>query len=196
MTTKFILASSNANKIKEIKAAVKNSIEIVSLEDVGINEEIPEPHNTIGENSIAKASYVYEKTLMTCVAEDTGLEIDALDGEPGAKSARYAGRHRNPKDNINKVLANLNNNPNRSARFYTVMSLCHKGKLYTFEGECKGFIEREEKGEEGFGYDPIFTPLGSSRTFAEMSLDEKQMYSHRKIALDKLISFINTGLLN
>ena len=196
MPRKFILASSNQNKIKEIKDVISSKFTIVSLEEAGIFEEIPEPHNTIGENAIAKASYVYEKTLMSCVAEDTGLEVEALGGEPGVKSARYAGKQRSTQDNIDKLLLNLNDNPNRAARFYTVMSLCHAGKLYSFEGECKGFIEREEKGLGGFGYDSIFKPLGSNKTFAEMTMEEKQAFSHRKKALDKLTGFINAALLN
>lgn len=194
MPRKFILATSNPNKIIEIKDAISSDFTIISLEEAGILEPIPEPHNTIGENAVAKAAYVYEKTNMCCVAEDTGLEVEALNGEPGVKSARYAGEQRNTTDNINKLLANLNNNPNRAARFYTVISLCHEGKLFTFEGECKGFITREQRGQGGFGYDTIFKPLGSNKTFAEMPLAEKQTFSHRKKALDKLTGFINAVL--
>jgi XTP/dITP diphosphohydrolase len=191
MTKRFVLATNNANKIKEIKNAVPSDLILLSLEDIGITEDIPEPHLTIGENAIAKVAYVYEKANMACIAEDTGLEIEALHGEPGVKSARYAGEERNNAANIEKVLTGLKNSENKNARFYTLMTLCLDGKLFMFEGICNGKIIEEIRGTDGFGYDPIFIPDGSTKTFGEMNLEEKQTFSHRKKALDKLLMFLN-----
>jgi XTP/dITP diphosphohydrolase len=186
----LLLATNNANKLLEIKDVLGNSIELLSLQDVGIIEDIPEPHNTIGENAIAKTVYAYNKVQINCFGEDTGLEINALVGKPGVKSARYAGENRDFEANLHKVLTEMEGVADRTARFYTVMALVNNRKLHVFEGICEGTITEKPIGTNGFGYDSIFIPTGETRTFAEMQLFEKQLFSHRQKALRQMIIFL------
>ncbi|WP_026714055.1 non-canonical purine NTP diphosphatase [Flavobacterium daejeonense] len=187
----LVFASNNKNKIKEIQELLPASIEILSLESIGCHEEIPETANTIEGNAILKANYVTEKYGYNCFADDTGLEIDALNGEPGVFSARYAGEQKNAEDNMNKVLNALNNNNNRTAQFKTVIALNLNGSQQLFTGIAKGKITTEKSGNQGFGYDPIFQPEGFQETFAELSLETKNKISHRGKATQLLISFLN-----
>ena len=192
---RLIFASNNQHKIDELKAfAGKGSesyrIEIVSLKDAGIDIDIPEPHNTLEENASEKSWTIYNLTGNDCFSEDTGLEIEALNGEPGVKSARYAGEARSFKDNIEKVLNKLSAETNRNARFRAVISLIVGGNETQFEGICNGKIIDNPRGTEGFGYDPIFIPDGSIRSFAEMSIVEKNQFNHRTKAAAKLVAFL------
>jgi len=188
----IIFATNNQHKVVEIKKVVGNNINIVTLADAGIHIDIPEPHNTLQENASEKSQTIHRLTAQNCFSEDTGLEVEALNGEPGVKSARYAGDDRNFQGNINKLLANLAGKPNRNAQFRTVISLIWQGQEHFFEGICKGSILVDQKGTQGFGYDPVFVPDGSNKTFAEMSMDEKNNYSHRRKATDKLVAFLHT----
>ncbi|AWM12585.1 non-canonical purine NTP pyrophosphatase [Flavobacterium sediminis] len=188
---KLVFASNNKNKIAEIKQMLPADIELLSLQDIGCMEDIPETANTIEGNAILKADYVTEKYGYNCFADDTGLEVDALDGAPGVYSARYAGEQKNDKDNIRKLLSELGQNTNRNARFKTVIALNLNGTQYLFPGIAKGSIIFEEQGEKGFGYDPVFQPEGLKVTFAQLSMDEKAKLSHRGIATRKLITFLN-----
>lgn len=190
----IVFATQNNNKVKEIQKILPKHIVVKSLSDLGINEDIPETNPTIAENAIQKAQYVAEKFKVNCFADDTGLEIEALNGEPGVLSARYAGEDKNSENNINLVLKNLDGVENRNARFKTVFALVVDGKCVTFEGIVEGEITMDIKGNGGFGYDPIFKPLGHNTTFAEMSLDDKNKISHRAIALNKMITFIQADL--
>ncbi|MBI2281341.1 MAG: non-canonical purine NTP diphosphatase [Bacteroidetes bacterium] len=187
---KLIFATNNKNKIKEIKHLIGNSIELLNLEDIGCLEEIPETADTIKGNAIQKAEYIYKKYGYDCFADDTGLEIEALNGEPGVYSARYAGEQKNPEDNMNKVLEKLKEKSNRKAQFKTVIALIIDGKLTCFEGIVKGEITREKSGSEGFGYDPIFKPKGYDSTYSEMNLEVKNTMSHRAVSTKKLIQFL------
>lgn len=187
---KLVFASNNQNKIAEIKQMLPNSIELLSLEDIGCTEEIPETANTIEGNAILKVNYVTEKYGYPCFADDTGLEVEALNGEPGVYSARYAGEQKNADDNMNKLLENLIDKQNRKAQFKTIIALNINNEQHLFEGIIKGEIISEKRGIKGFGYDPIFVPEGFSRTFAEMEMNEKAILSHRGIATRKLISFL------
>lgn len=189
---KLIFASNNQHKIDELKAFAGSDIEIISLKDAGINIDIPEPHDTLEENASEKSWAIYKLTGVDCFSEDTGLEIEALNGEPGVKSARYAGEGRSFKDNIEKVLNKLSSQTNRKARFRAVISLIIDGKEKQFEGICPGKIIDNPKGTEGFGYDPIFVPYGSEKTFAEMEMDEKNRFNHRTKAAAKLVAFLQT----
>ncbi len=194
---KLIFASNNQHKIEELKSFFKNEsaddrVEIVSLSEAGLDIEIPEPHNTLEENALEKSQTVYKLTGRDCFSEDTGLEIEALNGEPGVKSARYAGENRSFKENIEKVLANLSSYTNKKARFRAVISLIIDGKETRFEGICNGKIVNTPRGLEGFGYDPIFIPENSDRTFAEMSIDEKNQFNHRTKAAAKLVAYLQT----
>jgi len=198
---RLIFASNNQHKIEELKAfAGKESdryrIEIVSLKDAGIDIDIPEPHDTLEKNASEKSWAIYKLTGNDCFSEDTGLEIEALNGEPGVKSARYAGDNRSFKDNIEKVLNKLANQPNRNARFRAVISLIIEGNETRFEGICNGKIIDTPKGTEGFGYDPIFIPDGSNRSFAEMSIEEKNRFNHRTKAAAKLVAFLQNMKAN
>lgn len=198
---RLIFASNNQHKIEELKAfAGKESdsyrIEIVSLKDAGINIDIPEPHDTLEENASEKSWAIYKLTGNDCFSEDTGLEIEALNGEPGVKSARYAGDNRSFKDNIEKVLIKLANQANRNARFRAVISLIVGGNETQFEGICNGKIIDTPQGTEGFGYDPIFIPDGSNRSFAEMSIEEKNRFNHRTKAAAKLVAFLQNMKTN
>ena len=189
---KLVFASNNKNKILEIQQLLPASIEIVSLESIGCYEEIPETAETIEGNAIQKANYISEKYGLDCFADDTGLEVASLDGEPGVFSARYAGEQRSDEDNMTKLLANLKNKTNRDAQFKTVIALNCKGKQYLFTGIAAGAIMLEKKGTEGFGYDPIFKPENHSETFAQMALTLKNKISHRAKATQQLIAFLKS----
>lgn len=193
-STDLIFATNNAHKVKEIKAVVGNKLNIISLIEAGINIDIPEPHDTLEANATEKSSVIHTLTGKNCFSEDTGLEVEALNGEPGVKSARYAGDSHNFKANVEKLIAKLDGITNRSAQFRTVVSLIWNNKEYVFEGVCKGQIIAIQKGLEGFGYDPIFVPDGSNKTFAEMTMEEKNIFSHRKKAVSKLIDFLQSHI--
>lgn len=188
---KIVFATNNKNKIKEVQKLLPSNIELIGLKDIGCEDDIPETQHTIKGNSIQKVNYINSKYNLDCFADDTGLEISALNGDPGVFSARYAGSERNSKKNIEKVLKNLNNIKNRNARFKTVIALSYKGEILTFEGVCEGVISNRIQGNGGFGYDPIFKPKGINKTFAELSFDEKNKISHRAIAIKKLIDYFN-----
>ncbi|WP_033410887.1 RdgB/HAM1 family non-canonical purine NTP pyrophosphatase [Segetibacter koreensis] len=188
---KLIFATNNENKVAEIKSIIGDLFNVVSLKDSGIEKDIPEPHETLEENASEKSWTIYNLTGENCFSEDTGLETEALNGEPGVKSARYAGEGRSFTDNIQKLLTLLNGVENRKARFRTVISLIIDGQEHLFSGSCEGHIGLEPKGEKGFGYDPVFIPVGDTRTFAEMSLEDKNIYSHRKKATAQLLSFLS-----
>ena len=189
---KLVFASNNLNKIKEIQSILNGSIELLGLNDIGCHEEIPETAETIEGNAILKANYVTEKYGYDCFADDTGLEVTALNGEPGVYSARYAGEQKNADDNMNKLLESLNNEEDRSAQFKTVIVLNLKGQQHLFTGIAKGKIILEKKGNHGFGYDPIFQPENYAETFAEISSDIKNKISHRAKATQQLIDFLNS----
>lgn len=189
---KIVFATNNQNKINEIQSMLPETITIVSLDSIGCTEDIPETADTIEGNAILKANYVTEKYGFDCFADDTGLEITALNNEPGVFSARYAGEQKSADDNMNKVLQLLNTIENRNARFKTVICLNLNGKQHLFEGIVNGTITTDKKGKGGFGYDPIFQPESFSETFAELSLETKNKISHRGIATKKLLSFLNT----
>jgi len=177
---KIIFATSNQHKLKEILSMAPKGIEIVGLKDIGFTEELPETRGTIEGNSLQKAEYLSTKFGIACFSEDTGLEINALDGEPGVYSARYAGEKATYDDNTDKVLQKMKGKADRSARFKTVITYYTGNNYVQFEGITEGLIEEERRGAGGFGYDPIFKPLGAVKTYAEMTLDEKNSFSHRK----------------
>ena len=187
----LIFATNNQNKVVEIKNVVGDMYNIVSLRDAGINIDIPEPHPTLEGNATEKSVTIYKLTNQNCFSEDTGLETEALNGEPGVLSARYAGEGRSFDANIDKLLNALQQKENRKAQFRTVISLMHGGQEHLFEGICKGQIIEERKGNSGFGYDPVFVPEGADKTFAEMTMEEKNKYSHRKKAMANLIEFLS-----
>ena len=187
---KLIFATNNQHKVDEIRIVLGNIFDIITLKEAGIDIDIPEPHNTLEENAKEKSSTIYALTKKNCFGEDTGLEVYSLNGEPGVKSARYAGNERSFKANIDKLLDNMKNSDNRAARFRTVISLIINGKEKQFEGICEGMILKTTRGENGFGYDPVFVPKGNTKTFAEMTIAEKNIFSHRKKAMDKLINFL------
>ena len=186
----LIFATNNQHKVEEIQSAIGNVFNVLSLKMAGINIEIPEPHDTLEENASEKSRTIHRLTQKNCFSEDTGLAVEALNGEPGVKSARYAGENKSFDDNIHKLLDKMIDQENRKATFRTIISLILDEREYLFEGSCDGIISRERKGVGGFGYDPVFIPDGSDRSFGEMSLAEKNKYSHRKKAADKLITFL------
>jgi XTP/dITP diphosphohydrolase len=186
----LIFATNNTNKVVEIRSVLDKTFTIISLSEAGIHVDIPEPFNTLEENAIEKSEFIYKLKGISCFAEDTGLEVEALDGKPGVKSARYAGDEKSFEKNIDKLLDKLKYTANRSARFRTVICLTVKGKHNIFEGICKGTIIAERRGSYGFGYDPVFIPDGAEKTFAEMELREKNIFSHRKKATEKLILYL------
>jgi XTP/dITP diphosphohydrolase len=196
---KLIFATNNQHKVDEIRSVIGNSfVEIITLKEAGIDIDIPEPFDTLEENASNKSRTIYEmkKTdpgIIGCFSEDTGLEVEALNGEPGVKSARYAGEERSFDNNIEKLLKKLKGIANRKAKFRTVISLIIDSKENLFEGICEGTIGYGKKGEGGFGYDPVFVPDGSVHTFAEMKMEEKNQYSHRKKATDKLIAYLSNN---
>lgn len=192
MMTKLplIFATNNAHKAKEIQSLLPPFIQIQTLQEAGILIDIPEPHFTIEANAHEKSSAIYSLTGKPCFGEDTGLEIEALNGAPGVHTARYAGNHGNAEANMKKVLHEMHNQINRNAQFKTVISLILQGTHHTFTGICPGSIAIDARGDNGFGYDPIFIPKGDERTFAEMELHEKNTFSHRKKATEQLIQFL------
>lgn len=190
---KIIFATSNPNKVREVKEMLEGQYEVLSLKDIGCYEDIPETAPTFEGNALQKARYVYEKFGLDCFSEDTGLEVDALNGEPGIYTARYAGPERNADANMAKTIKELEGKENRGAQFRTAMALIIEGKEYVFEGIVRGTIRHEKSGDGGFGYDPIFQPDGYNITFAEMDKTNKNAISHRGRALRKLIEFLKTN---
>ena len=186
---KIVFATNNLNKLRELRSAVKY-FDVIGLKDLNITEDIPETGNSLKDNALQKAKYIYEKTGLDCFADDTGLEIEALDGRPGVYSARYAGPDCDSEANIKKVLKELKSHKNRKAQFKTVIALIIDGKKYFFDGKVEGEILKQKQGIDGFGYDPIFRPFGYDQSFAEMSLELKNKISHRGLAVDKLIKFL------
>jgi XTP/dITP diphosphohydrolase len=187
----LIFATNNPNKVKEVAALLRDNIVLKPLAETGITEDIPEEADTLEGNALQKARYVFERTGKDCFADDTGLEIEALDGAPGVISARYAGEHCSPDDNMDKVLSELKGSENRKANFRTVIALILDGKEHLFEGAVDGKILESQSGAQGFGYDPIFLPNGFELSFAEMELSEKNKISHRGRAVKKLAQFLN-----
>ena len=188
----LIFATGNQNKLLEINKIIPNNVKIISLKDLKFSDDIPENENTIEGNAIYKAKYIYNKFNTNVFSDDTGLEVEALNGEPGVYSARYAGEACDSNDNINKLLKKLKKKKNRSARFKTIIALIIKNKIHTFEGIINGEILKNPIGENGFGYDSIFRPAGYSKSFAELSINEKNIIiSHRSLAIKKLINFIS-----
>jgi len=184
------LATNNAHKVEELQAMLGHQYQLKTLADIGCSDEIPETENTFQGNSRQKALYIWERFGLNCIADDSGLEVDALNGEPGVFSARYAGEHGNHQKNINLLLQNLSGIQDRSAQFRCVITLILNGDIYQFDGIIRGTIIEEKRGTQGFGYDPIFIPEGYNRTFAEMSMEEKNPISHRGLAVEKLIAFL------
>lgn len=188
--SKLVFATANKNKVSEIQKIMGTQYNFLSLEDIGCTEDIPETQATIVGNALQKARYIYKNYGMNCFAEDTGLQIHALNGAPGVYSARYAGPARDANDNMNKALRELEDKKDRTAQFKTVIALILDGKEYTFEGIVEGEILKERQGTDGFGYDPIFKPTESKQTFAQMSAEEKGKISHRGRATQKLKAFL------
>lgn len=187
----FYFATHNKHKLSEVQNIIGNKVTIKSISELQCFEEIPETGNSLEENALQKARYIYNKYHCNCFADDTGLEIDALGGRPGVYSARYAGENCSFEDNMRKVLLEMQGITDRSARFRAVIALIIDGKEYLFEGKVEGEIIEDEKGDAGFGYDPIFRPKGFSETFAEMPADKKNEISHRGLAVEKLIAFLS-----
>ena len=188
----LIFATNNQHKVDEVRQVLGNQFAIITLQEAGIDIDIPEPHDTLEANASEKSTTIQQLTGKNCFSEDTGLEISFLKGAPGVKSARFAGEDRSFKANIEKVLLLMADTTERQAQFRTVISMLLDGKEFQFEGLCKGEILTEERGEKGFGYDPIFIPTGSKLSFAEMNPEQKNACSHRKKAMDKLIAFLKT----
>ncbi len=188
----LVFATNNHNKLKEVQSLVPKHIKLLSLADILCTEDIPETQPTIEGNAVQKAEYVKANYGYDCFADDTGLEVEALNGEPGVYSARYAGQQRNAEDNMNKLLSELENKHLRKAQFKTVIALHLNGELETFTGICKGEITTKKQGDKGFGYDPIFKPNGYDQTFAEMDLELKNKIGHRGKAVTQLIQFLST----
>ncbi len=187
---KLLFASANQNKVNELQKLIPEGFELLSLNDIDLKEDIPETSETIEGNAIQKTTYIVEKFGIDCFSDDTGLEIDALNGAPGVYSARYAGEEKDSEKNMILVLEKLKKCSNRKARFKTVISLSLNNKRYVFEGIVEGTIRYDKKGESGFGYDPIFEPENSLKTFAEMTMEEKNRISHRGRAFEKMIDFL------
>lgn len=188
----LVMATANPNKIIEIKNKIGEAFNFLSLKDIGCMEDIPETSDTIEGNALQKARYVFEKYHYNCFSEDTGLEIESLNGAPGVITARYAGEDKNPEANINKVLSEMHDKSDRRARFKTVIALLLDGEEYLFEGIINGEITTERRGNDGFGYDPIFKPEGHDKTFAEMTISDKNVMSHRALAVEKLKVFLDS----
>lgn len=186
----LVFATNNPNKLKEVQALLPDFIELKSLEDIGCTEDIIEDSPTIEGNALLKANYVKEKYGYDCFADDTGLEVTALDGAPGVYSARYAGPQKDAMDNMNKLLINLATHADRSAQFKTVIAFAKADKIVTFEGICKGQITKERMGDGGFGYDPIFMPDSYDATFAQMVLSLKGKIGHRGKAVEKFVNYV------
>jgi XTP/dITP diphosphohydrolase len=189
----LIFATNNPNKVKEVNAILGEGFKVLSLKEAGIDVDIPEPHDTLEANALEKAATIYGLTGKSCFSEDTGLEVSALGGAPGVRSARYAGEKAKDADNISLLLNNLQGETDREARFRTVISLILNGEQHTFEGICEGTIIATPTGTRGFGYDPVFVPTGADKTFAEMEMEEKNRFSHRKKAIQQLVQFFSGG---
>lgn len=187
----LIFATNNQHKVEEIERVIGKQVHVITLKEAGIDIDIPEPHPTLEANATEKSTTIHQLTGKNVFSEDTGLEVFALNGEPGVKSARYAGEQKDFQANIDKLLMNLQDKNNRSAQFRTVVSLIWNDQEYQFEGICKGNIASTQSGNEGFGYDPVFIPDGASISFAEMTMDEKNQFSHRKKAIVQLVDFLN-----
>jgi len=192
---KLVFATHNQHKLQEIKMLLPKSIELVSLADINCTEEIEETAQTLKENSLLKAKYIYEKYKLNCFSDDSGLEVEALNGAPGVYSARYAGLQKNEDDNNQKILTELKNKTNRKACFKTVITLIQDGVEHFFEGVIEGEIVHEKQGTQGFCYDPLFKPAGFDITFAQMSAQEKNRISHRALAVNKLVNFLKQNNL-
>jgi len=188
---KLVFATNNLHKLKEVQEMLSNTIELLSLKDIGCFEDIEETESTLEGNAKLKADYITEKYGFDCFADDTGLEVEALDGDPGVYSARYAGEHGNAEKNMEKLLIELQNKSSRKGKFRTIIALNLRNKQYLFEGICDGEILNEKSGVKGFGYDPIFKPKNASCSFAEMNSEEKNIISHRGIAIQKLVNFLS-----
>lgn len=186
----LIFATNNQHKVEEIRAVLPPDFTIKTLKEAGIDIDIPEPYDTLQENAREKAATIYKLTDTDCFSEDTGLEVPALNGEPGVKSARYAGEDKSFQKNIEKLLQKLEGKEDRRAQFRTVICLILRSEAHFFEGRCEGRILNAQKGEQGFGYDPVFVPDGADKTFAEMNTAEKNRYSHRRKAVDNLVEFL------
>lgn len=189
--SQLLFASNNAHKADEFREILAPPLSILTLKEAGITIEIPEPHPTLEENALEKARVIYALTGKDCFSEDTGLEVDSLNGAPGVHTARFAGPHASDHDNIQQLLKELKPHTNRSARFLTVICLIWKGKEFLFKGECEGRIAEREEGQTGFGYDPVFIPSGYQETFAALGMDVKKEISHRKKAAVQLAAFLN-----
>lgn len=189
---KICFATNNPKKIEEVKAALEPDFTIMSLDEIGCKEELPETGDTLDHNAFEKARYVYQNYGVSCFADDTGLEVEALEGAPGVYSGRYAGEPRSDERNVELLLKNMEGMMNRSAQFRTIIALILEGEEHRFEGIAKGHITLERSGSEGFGYDPVFLPNGHDKTFAELSMQEKNAISHRGKAVRKLIEFLNS----
>lgn len=186
----LVFATNNPNKLSEVQKLLPKSIKLLSLEDIGCFEEVEETEETLQGNALLKAEYVLKNYTYNCFADDTGLEVEALHNRPGVYSSRYAGEDGNSEKNMQKLLSELQGKQNRKAQFRTVIALCIDKKEYLFEGVCKGKISTEKKGKEGFGYDPVFIPDGSQKSFAEMTQEEKNALSHRAKAIHQLVEFL------
>ena len=191
MMKKLIFASNNLHKANEIRVLLGNVFEIITLREAGIAIEIPEPHATLEANATEKSKTIFALTRQDCFSEDTGLEVNSLQGEPGVRSARYAGEKASALENNQLLLENMKNISDRTAQFRTVVSLIIDGKEMLFEGVCKGKISQEPQGSDGFGYDPVFIPDGYDQTFAEIGMEEKSKISHRKMAIAKMNEYLN-----
>lgn len=189
---KFVFATNNQHKLEEVSAILENKIELMSLKDINCDVDIPETADTLEGNALLKAQYIYNNYELNCFGDDTGLEIEALNNEPGVYSARYAGENKDAEANMRKVLNKLEGISNRKARFRTVIALILDGKEYLFEGVINGEIITDKRGNTGFGYDPIFVPEGYSQTFAELGNNIKNKISHRALATNKLCNFLKT----
>jgi len=192
--SKWVFATNNLNKLKEAQLLLSGKVNILSLNDIGCLEELPETHETLEENSLEKAAYIYNKYNVNCFAEDTGLEVETLNGEPGVYSARYAGEEKDNNANMDLLLEKLKGIENRTARFKTVITLIDDGEIHQFEGIVNGKILAKGQGNRGFGYDPVFQPRGFNRSFAEMEMHEKSSISHRGKAMQQLTAFINNDV--
>ena len=187
---KLVFATNNVHKLSEVRAILATQYEIISLAELNCFDDIPETADTLNGNALLKAQYIFDKFQLNCFADDTGLEVDALNGAPGVYSARYAGEDNNAKNNMQKLLLNLAGETKRDAHFRTVIALIEDGEVRYFEGKIEGKIATEPKGETGFGYDPVFIPNGYSQSFAELGTSEKNKISHRALAVQKLADYL------
>ena len=188
---KLVFATGNLNKAEEVRSMLPEGTELLTLKDLALKEDIPETAPNLEGNAVLKANYIVDRFGIDCFADDTGLEVYSLNNEPGVLSARYAGEQKNSEDNMNLMLSRLTDKEDRSARFRTVIALHINGEMHTFEGIVEGKIIQEKRGDEGFGYDPIFVPDGYKETFAQMSMDEKNKISHRARAFSKMFEYLN-----